>query len=111
MKLKSLIVILIQNFSFGSYLITIAYQDIFKTAILNKKTFEGTLEGKTQLFGVTKINCKEFHFLWIYQKAVFQSTCCSSAFHLWKLCVNQRKLVADCRLTILLNFNYFSRNF
>ena len=49
-------------FSFNCYLIAIIYQYCFKRTILNKKPSKETLEEKTQLSRMTKINCKE-HFL------------------------------------------------
>ena len=44
-------------------------------SILNKKTLKETFGGKTQLSGVTNINCKEHHFILVYRSAVLQDTC------------------------------------
>ena len=79
-------------FSFSCYLIAIINQNFFKRSTFNKKTCKETLEGKTQLPGVTKINCKKYHFLWVYRIDFLQSSCCSFTQQSWKVCVNQRKL-------------------
>ena len=50
------------NLPFSCYLIAIIYQDFFERAILNKKISKETLESKTLLSSMTKINCKR-HFL------------------------------------------------
>ena len=73
---------------FNCYYLPRFFQD---SNLEQKEPLRKCLEGKTQLSGVTKITCKECHFLWIYRNAVLQSTCCCSVRYPWKACVNQRK--------------------
>ena len=112
MKLKWLLIVQWQKIPLIQLLFNCYYLPrFFQESNLEQKTSNEMLEGKTELPGITKINCtvKNIIFfactkvLFFKVCAVLQSMCCSSAWNPWKVCVKQRKSYSFTKQMLSLN--------